>query len=176
MVYKCSSGWPSLELLLLRSSSSFSATHNFSLMASHEIEQGPIKRMISSSTNSLSKEDKQQLDAEMFTTPAEHDNAERDRRKAIYNKYRPYILGFTAMVILGWWISSIVLKATRHRWWDWLSQKKLLSNCAWHSHFYPGSCKRFSLGVFSCAYTHRFGVPAAWVSSLQLTLLAIFTL
>ncbi|KAF8586726.1 hypothetical protein K439DRAFT_1614951 [Ramaria rubella] len=32
------------------------------------------------------------------------------------SRYKPYILGALALLILGWWISSIVLTATRHRW------------------------------------------------------------
>ncbi|KAG8680881.1 hypothetical protein FRC11_001870, partial [Ceratobasidium sp. 423] len=54
------------------------------------------------------------------------DEAERNhqRRGEIYKKYRPFVLGAVALVILGWWISSTVLKATRHRWivqtfWAW---------------------------------------------------------
>ncbi|CAE6502027.1 unnamed protein product [Rhizoctonia solani] len=58
----------------------------------------------------------------------EHDDDEaerkRQRRGEIYNKYRPFILAAVALVILGWWISATVLKATRHRWivqtfWAW---------------------------------------------------------
>lgn len=33
-----------------------------------------------------------------------------------YRKHRPFFLAALALVILGWWVSSIVLKATRHRW------------------------------------------------------------
>ena len=33
-----------------------------------------------------------------------------------YERLRPFILVGIALVILGWWISSIVLPATRHRW------------------------------------------------------------
>ncbi|KIK09366.1 hypothetical protein K443DRAFT_671859 [Laccaria amethystina LaAM-08-1] len=31
-------------------------------------------------------------------------------------RYRPFILWSLAMLILGWWVSATVLKATRHRW------------------------------------------------------------
>jgi CNT family concentrative nucleoside transporter len=45
-------------------------------------------------------------------------------RQAKYGGYRPFILGAVALVILGWWISSTVLPATRPRWivqtvWAW---------------------------------------------------------
>lgn len=38
------------------------------------------------------------------------------RRAAFYKRFRPLILAGVAAVILGWWISSTVLLATRHRW------------------------------------------------------------
>jgi hypothetical protein len=38
------------------------------------------------------------------------------RRTVFWNQYRPIILASVAAVILGWWISSTILKATRHRW------------------------------------------------------------
>lgn len=41
---------------------------------------------------------------------------EEDGTPTFYQRFRPFILTAVAMVILGWWISSIVLKATRHRW------------------------------------------------------------
>lgn len=31
-------------------------------------------------------------------------------------RYRPFILGGLALLILAWWISSTVLLDTRHRW------------------------------------------------------------
>jgi len=40
----------------------------------------------------------------------------RESRHSFYAKYRPFILAALALVILGWWISSIVLEATRPRW------------------------------------------------------------
>lgn len=48
-------------------------------------------------------------DAEMVDEAKEH-------RHTLYAKWRPFILGAVALVILGWWISSLTLKATRHRW------------------------------------------------------------
>ncbi|KAI0093471.1 Na+ dependent nucleoside transporter C-terminus-domain-containing protein [Irpex rosettiformis] len=55
----------------------------------------------------------------------EEDIAEGDARKhAFYKKLRPVIHISLALLILGWWISATVLKATRHRWivqtlWAW---------------------------------------------------------
>ncbi|THH30441.1 hypothetical protein EUX98_g3745 [Antrodiella citrinella] len=57
-----------------------------------------------------------------------HDKEEvedaRSRQHELYLKLRPFILGGLALVILGWWISATILKATRHRWivqtlWAW---------------------------------------------------------
>ena len=36
--------------------------------------------------------------------------------ESIYRKYRPFILGTLALLILGWWISATILPTTRHRW------------------------------------------------------------
>ena len=47
------------------------------------------------------------------------DDVEEETKEHSWNSYerlRPFILGGIALVILGWWISSIVLPATRHRW------------------------------------------------------------
>ena len=41
---------------------------------------------------------------------------EEEKKPSIYQRFRPFILAGVAAVILGWWVSSIVLKATRHRW------------------------------------------------------------
>jgi CNT family concentrative nucleoside transporter len=49
------------------------------------------------------------------TTDGEDDREQR--RHELYLRFRPYILAGVALVILGWWISATVLKATRHRWY-----------------------------------------------------------
>jgi hypothetical protein len=36
---------------------------------------------------------------------------------ASYQRLRPFILVGLGLLILAWWISSIVLPATRHRWY-----------------------------------------------------------
>ncbi|TDL26041.1 hypothetical protein BD410DRAFT_784065 [Rickenella mellea] len=54
------------------------------------------------------------------TTRIQHDEEEiaeeKSDRSAFYARARPYILTGVALVILGWWISATILKATRHRW------------------------------------------------------------
>ncbi|KAF8316376.1 hypothetical protein DL93DRAFT_2056397 [Clavulina sp. PMI_390] len=40
----------------------------------------------------------------------------REHRRTFWHKYKPVFLGALALLILGWWISSLTLKATRHRW------------------------------------------------------------
>ncbi|CAE7160202.1 unnamed protein product [Rhizoctonia solani] len=81
-------------------------------------EQDP--EMLSGSTDHELKLDKRQV------IGRDDDEAEhrRERRNAVYQKYRPIILGAVSLVILGWWISATVLEATRHRWivqtfWAW---------------------------------------------------------
>lgn len=39
------------------------------------------------------------------------------RKRARYQKFRPFILGALGLLILGWWISATILKDTRHRWY-----------------------------------------------------------
>ena len=43
--------------------------------------------------------------------------AGKEERRRHYLKFRPFILGGLALLILGWWISATVLPATRHRWY-----------------------------------------------------------
>lgn len=42
--------------------------------------------------------------------------AARQHRHELEARYRTLILGALALLILAWWISSLVLPATRHRW------------------------------------------------------------
>jgi concentrative nucleoside transporter, CNT family len=43
--------------------------------------------------------------------------SEEKQSLLLYPKLRPYILTALALLILGWWISATVLKATRDRWY-----------------------------------------------------------
>lgn len=67
----------------------------------------------SRSTDSFSREHKkvQDVDTEAFL-----DETQEEQPVTFYSRFRPYILAATAFVILGWWVSATVLKATRHRW------------------------------------------------------------
>lgn len=79
-----------------------------------------VHRKTSQSTESFPNEKHPNADIEAEAVLA-HDEEEvegaRARRERLYQRFRPFILGGLAAVILGWWISSIVLKATRHRWY-----------------------------------------------------------
>ena len=48
--------------------------------------------------------------------PVEDVEETKEHSWTSYERLRPFILVGIALVILGWWISSIVLPATRHRW------------------------------------------------------------
>lgn len=78
-----------------------------------DLEAHPVRRKSSPSTETY---DEKAVEAVRVA----EDNAEaaqgHEERHTFYMKYRPFILGALALLILGWWISSIVLKATRHRW------------------------------------------------------------
>ena len=72
-----------------------------------------------------------EVDPELQTRKAiDNDDAAEEeskaRRKALYAKFRPFILGGIAAVILGWWISATVLKATRHRWFVPISLRSII--------------------------------------------------
>ena len=60
-------------------------------------------------------------EAQIHAREVEKDEAEveaaRARRHALYHRVRPFLLGGLALLILAWWISATVLKATRHRWY-----------------------------------------------------------
>ena len=43
-------------------------------------------------------------------------DSEKSHHSEFYSRARPFILFGLAVVILGWWISATILKATRHRW------------------------------------------------------------
>ena len=77
----------------------------------------------SASVNSLKKpqpadpvDKEQQIIQSELEKDEEEVERDRERRHAIYTKLRPFILAAVAGTILGWWISSTILKATRHRW------------------------------------------------------------
>ena len=57
-------------------------------------------------------------DPEKATTSVLHDEDEEDMSTLtkLYRRGRPFVLVALAALILGWWVSSTVLKATRHRW------------------------------------------------------------
>lgn len=79
-----------------------------------DAEAGAIRRKTSPSSASTVDEK-----AVAQARVAEDDVEVEERREArhtFYQKYRPFILGAVALVILGWWISSTILEATRHRW------------------------------------------------------------
>ncbi|KAK1229188.1 hypothetical protein PQX77_007760 [Marasmius sp. AFHP31] len=85
-----------------------------------------LQRRPSHSTGSI-EDEKRRSDPEVVVNQndnIEDRNSSTSSRPTFYQKYRPFILAAVAAVILGWWISSIVLKATRHRWivqtvWAW---------------------------------------------------------
>lgn len=56
-------------------------------------------------------------DPEVLAAREEADiEAGKERKRRYYLKFRPFILGGLALLILGWWISATILPATRHRW------------------------------------------------------------
>lgn len=69
------------------------------------------------STSDSSSDLKQSNTAEV-EKGAEQEVAEETKEHSwtSYERLRPFILVGIALLILAWWISSIILPATRHRW------------------------------------------------------------
>ncbi|KAG5646271.1 hypothetical protein DXG03_003867 [Asterophora parasitica] len=78
-------------------------------------EHDVVKR---SSSESLAKEKSDYSDEKHVEDPEMNHPVEEEegRPNPIYARIRPLILPALALLILGWWISATVLKATRHRW------------------------------------------------------------
>jgi hypothetical protein len=65
-----------------------------------------------------SSDDKKQVDARAIEEgiPNGEDDAEKPKAQGWYQKYRIFILCGWIVVILGWWISSMIVPSSRHRW------------------------------------------------------------
>lgn len=118
--------------------------------------QDTIERRVShSSASSIQKgavHDKEQQilekELEKDEEEVEHD---RKRRHELYVKFRPLILAALAALILGWWISATILKATRHRWcgpFPIACRQHLTSSLP-----LTGLSRHSLLGLSYCAYT-----------------------
>jgi CNT family concentrative nucleoside transporter len=78
-------------------------------------QQGESIAVLRTSTRSSERNEKKvEVDAERVIVARDDD--EETPPPTFATKYRPFILGALALLILGWWISSIALPATRHRW------------------------------------------------------------
>lgn len=110
------------------------------MQGDHTMEEQRLarKQSHSSGTNSMAKEDpaadhpdNKAADPEKAQKDVHHDGEKEEVEEEdvsgltkLYRRYRPLVLAALATVILGWWISSTILKATRHRWivqtiWAW---------------------------------------------------------
>lgn len=91
-------------------------------------------------------------------TPQEQVEGEETKEHSwtSYQRLRPFILVGIALVILGWWISSIVLPATRHRWCAFQTYRRALRLDLTLS---PGSCRRSGRGLSSCECADKFFLP-----------------
>lgn len=94
----------------------------------------PNKSQIVISADQVNKEqrnavERKQLTSESFSvlgntnfagvekeTPQEYAEEDKGHSRVSHGRLRPFILVGLALLILGWWISSTVLPATRHRW------------------------------------------------------------
>lgn len=74
-----------------------------------------VERKVSRESESeLSKSEKVVVSDPEVQAHEEPEDGEKG--PSFYQRFRPFILGAIALVILGWWISSTILHKTRHRW------------------------------------------------------------
>ena len=93
------------------------------------------------------------------------DSEENRGYSGYYERLRPFILVGLALLILGWWISSIVLPETRHRWFVFQTSNLAISLCLTSTHFWCaalGSCRRSGLGPLSCEWTKNIFCCRSW--------------
>jgi len=81
-------------------------------------------RRAPSSSSASTKEKKTEDPEQNVYVEKDVEESELKVTQSKTTKFRPYLLAALALLILGWWISSTVLKATRHRWivqtlWAW---------------------------------------------------------
>lgn len=72
-----------------------------------------LERIPAVSGGSLSDKDEEKS---IRKAKSEHDVTDLEA-EGQHSRYKSYVLIGFAILILGWWISSTVLKATRHRWY-----------------------------------------------------------
>ena len=77
----------------------------------------PLERPASrASSSSVTKEKDPHRDREVLVEPTKAEEDAEENKVSFTRKYKPFLLTGLALLILGWWISSTVLRATRHRW------------------------------------------------------------
>lgn len=81
-----------------------------------QAERQKAERKELSSTDSFDKEKQAHDEPQVLLQDADDTEAAKERRAQLYARLRPFLLGGLAALILAWWISATVLKATRHRW------------------------------------------------------------
>ena len=81
-----------------------------------ESEQQNIVERKHSTSDSSSVLKRATVDVVEKGAPQEDVEETKGHSWASYERLRPFILLGLALLILAWWISSIVLPATRHRW------------------------------------------------------------
>jgi concentrative nucleoside transporter, CNT family len=80
-------------------------------------EESAVQREVFRSGEPFLDKEKQTLDPDIAVISTDDEEAE-DAHRSTYqiHNFRPFILGGVALLILAWWISATVLKATRYRW------------------------------------------------------------
>jgi hypothetical protein len=107
--------------------------------------------------------DEKQVDARAIeeATPHGEDDAEKSKAQGWYQKYRIFILCGWIVIVLGWWISSMIVPGSRHR---WVSDIACISSFSVSDspYFFVRSPKHSGHGPLACERRHR--VPSLFIS------------
>ena len=80
-------------------------------------ETTSVHRVPSGSSSSLKEKKHADPEQQEAYLAKDTDTEVQTPETRTHSKYRHFILGGLALLILGWWISATILKATRHRWY-----------------------------------------------------------
>lgn len=116
--------------------------------AANTVEKAPVVERASTERSS-DVDRKEHVQEDQIIRDEELAVERKEERRHTYARYRPFILGALGLLILAWWISSIILKATRHR---WQVPSFAYINFSNSRDFITGSYRPCSLGFSYCEW------------------------
>jgi len=120
-------------------------------MASPQADQTTVHQSPSRSSETNEKKFEDPEQAVVVVQDAE------DHSETFYTKYRPFVLGALALLILGWWISATALPATRPRWY---LNKNPLARAHTYSLLETGLFRLSLRGSLSCMFAKLLNIQS----------------